>query len=108
MLLPLLRSSAFVDYRDPRTLSRVLVPELFACKRVCVAKKRTSDAIYFSGIAIDQLLFFLRRFDYPAPLIELAAAHAADLDHLYLDCGIDLAWREGRLVHPKTGFYGTL
>jgi hypothetical protein len=109
VLLPLLRSSAFVDYGDPRTLSQALIPELFACKRVCVAKKRRRDGIYYSGIDVDQLLWFMKRFSYPKELTDFTRACAAELDHLYFDVGIDLAQApDGRLVYPKTSFYGTL
>lgn len=110
VVLPLLTSSAFVDYeRDPRTLARVLIPELFACKRVCVAKKRRRDGVYFSGIDVDQLRFFLRRFEYPRALPDFVTRHAPELDHLYLDVGIDYEQRaDGTIAYPKTSFYGTL
>ena len=109
-VVALLESSLFVDYGDPRTLSRVLVPELFACKKICVAKKRTSDGVYYSGIDVEQLLWFMRRFAYPAPLIELIHAEKDRLDHLYFDVGID--YRDdpssGGLVFPTSSYYGTL
>jgi hypothetical protein len=35
----------------------VLIPELFACKKVYAAKKRTADGVYFSGITVEQLLW---------------------------------------------------
>jgi len=108
-IVELLRSSVFVDYADPRTLSRVLVPELFACKKVCVAKKRTCDAVYYSGITVEQLLWFLRRFAYPAELVALVDAQQERLDHLYFDVGIDYRDDEtGRVVFPKSSYYGTL
>lgn len=108
-VLGLVKSSAFVDFAsDPRLLGRVLVPELFACKKVCVAKKRARDGIYFSGIDVEQLLAFLRRFGWPGALVERAAAHAAGLDHLYFDVGVDYAPDgAGGLVYPKTSLYGT-
>jgi hypothetical protein len=108
-LLPLLQSSAFVDYSDPRTLSKVLIPELFACKKVCVAKKRLRDGIYYSGIAVDQLLFFLRRFGYPAPIVAFVERNQESFEHLYFDVGIDYEQRsDGSIVYPKTSYYGTL
>lgn len=108
-LLPLLRSSVFVDYSDPRTLSKVLFPELFACKKICVAKKRHCDAIYFSGIAVDQLRWFLERFDYPASLQRFVERHEEAFEHLYFDVGVDYRQRpDGTLEYPKTSYYGTL
>ncbi|HJL19317.1 MAG TPA: hypothetical protein RMH99_26870 [Sandaracinaceae bacterium LLY-WYZ-13_1] len=108
-VLGLLKSSLFVDYADPRTLPEVLIPELFACKKVCVAKKRDKDGVYYSGIDVDQLRWFLERFDYPAALRAFADACAARFDHLYFDVGLDVRQDEsGAIVHPKTSFYGTL
>jgi hypothetical protein len=109
-LLPLVKASVFVDYSPPAQLSRVLIPELFACRKACVAKKRTCDGIYFSGIAVEQLLFFLKRFAYPAVLCEFVAQNQERLDHLLFDVGID--YRDGpdgtALAYRKTSFYGTL
>lgn len=108
-VLPLLTSSVFVDYTSPPTLSKVLVPELFACKKVCIAKKRTCDAIYYSGIAVDQLQWFLRRFAYPDGLRRFVDRHAEAFEHLYFDVGLDYRRdASGAIVFPKTSFYGTL
>jgi hypothetical protein len=109
-MLALLRSSAFVDYTDPRTLPRVLIPELFACKKICVAKKRTCDGIYYSGIDVERLEWFLRRFGYPSALTAFVREHRAALDHLYFDVGIDYVQdpSSGAISYPKTSFYGTL
>lgn len=108
-VVSLIESSAFVDYADPRTLASVLLPRLFACKRVCVAKKRRCDAIYYSGIDVDQLLWFLRRFAYPTAIVDFVAEHRARFDHLYFDVGVDYAQdASGAVRYPKTSFYGTL
>ena len=108
-ILALLKASVFVDYSDPRQLSRVLVPELFACRKICVAKKRFRDAAYFSGIAVEQLLFFLKRFGYPAQLVDLVARRPESFEHLSFDVGIDVtAGEDGAVTYPKTSFYGTL
>jgi len=108
-VLGLVESSFFVDFAsDPRLLSGVLVPELFACKKVCVAKKRLRDGIYFSGVDVDQLLAFLRRFGWPAPLVEEVSALHDRLDHLFFDVGVDYEPDPaGGLRYPKTSFYGT-
>jgi hypothetical protein len=109
-IVTLLKSSAFVDYGEPSTLSKVLVPELFACKKICVAKKRTHDGIYYSGITGEQLAWFLRRFAYPPPLTDFLQAHQAEFSHLYFDVGFDYRSERatGGLVFPKSSFYGTL
>lgn len=107
-VLTLIKSSLFADYSDPARLSKVLIPELFACRKICVAKKRRRDAIYFSGIAVSQLLFFLRRFGYPVRIVDFVARNEARLDHLSFDVGIDYVQRDGAVVYPKTSFYGTL
>jgi hypothetical protein len=108
-VLSLIEASLYVDYGDPRTLSKVLVPELFACKKVCVAKKRFCDAIYYSGIEVGQLLWFFERFTYPRAIVDFVRTHRAAFEHLYFDVGIDYRHDErGALVHPKTSYYGTL
>ncbi|RLB51473.1 MAG: hypothetical protein DRJ42_16765 [Deltaproteobacteria bacterium] len=108
-VLSLLEASVFVDYKDPRTLSRVLIPELFACKKICVSKKRDRDAIYFSGIDVDQLLFFFERFSYPDELVGFVREQKESFEHLYFDVGVDYRrGPDGALEYPKTSYYGTL
>jgi len=109
-LLPLVKSSVFVDYdQDPSVLARVVIPQLFACKRVCVSKKRECDAVYYSGIDVDQLLWFLAHFRYPAPLVDFITARRTELDHLFFDVGVDYRQlADGTIVYPKTSYYGTL
>ena len=108
VLLPLLEASVFADLSDERRLAQALMPRFFPCKRICVAKKRDRDGIYYSGIAIDQLADFFARFDYPAPLHALATEHAAAFEHLSFDVGVDLLQVGEELTYPKTSFYGTL
>jgi hypothetical protein len=100
--------SVFVDYsRVP--LSRVLLPELIDCNRICVAKKRFADAVYYSGLDVGQLLFFLRRLDYPAAIVDFVDKHQAQLDHLRYDVGIDFTMRpDGSLEMTKSSYYCTL
>lgn len=107
-VLPLLESSVFIDYTAPEVLSSVLLPKLFACKRICVAKKRHRDGVYYSGIDIDQLLWFLRSFTYPEPLTHFVRQHRERFEHLYFDVGIDYEQREdGTIAYTKSSFYGT-
>jgi hypothetical protein len=103
-----LKTSALVDYaRVP--LQRALLPELYPCNRICIAKKRRADAVYYSGIDVDQLLFFLRRFGWPEPLAAFVAVKKSRLDHLRFDVGIDFAMDStGGLVTTKSSYYGTL
>jgi hypothetical protein len=100
-----IRQSVFVDFtRLP--LSRVLWPELIDCNRICVAKKRFADAVYYSGIDVGQLLCFLRAMDYPSTIQEFVAAQRAQLDHLRFDVGIDYTMRpDGSLVMTKSSYY---
>lgn len=102
------KQSVFVDFtRVP--LARVLLPQLLSCNRVCVAKKRTADAVYYSGLTIDQLLFFLSRFSYPAGIIDFVRDHRSELDHLRFDVGFDYVMEpDGTLSMTKSSYYGTL
>jgi hypothetical protein len=103
-----LERSVFVDMA--RTdLAEVLLPELLDCAKICVARKRLADAIYYSGITVGQLLWFLRRFAYPAAIVDFVEEQRGDLEHLRFDVGIDhCTGADGRLVVPKTSYYSTL
>jgi hypothetical protein len=87
-------------------MDQVLWPELRDCRVIVVANKQMHDAVYFSGIDVDQLLVFLRRMDYPPPLVAFVAEHRSSLDHLQYDVGIDYRMEDGKLVYLKSGFYG--
>jgi hypothetical protein len=103
-----IRQSVFVDYSRV-LLSRVLLPELIDCNRICVAKKRFADAVYYSGIDVGQLAYFLTRLDYPAPIVDFIEAHRGRLDHLRFDVGIDYAMRaDGSVAMTKSSYYCTL
>ncbi|HYD50572.1 MAG TPA: hypothetical protein VEB21_19605 [Terriglobales bacterium] len=103
-----IRQSVFVDYGRV-SLARVLLPELIDCNRICVAKKRYADAVYYSGIDVGQLLFFLRTFDYPRPIVSFVETHRGRLDHLRFDVGIDYTMNpDGSLAMTKSSYYATL
>jgi hypothetical protein len=103
-----IHQSVFVDFTRV-SLARVLLPELIDCNRVCVAKKRFADAVYYSGIDVGQLVFFLRRFGYPPPIQAFVAEHRGALDHLRFDVGIDYTMQpDGSLVMTKSSYYCTL
>ena len=84
----------------------ILRPELRDCHTICCANKQQSDCIYFSGITIDQFLFFLRWMDYPSPLVAFVEDHYPRLDHLLFDVGFDYRMEGGDLVILKSGYYG--
>ena len=97
-------SAYFDDTRLP--LDAVLVPELRACKTICVANKQTHDCVYFSGVDVRQLLFFLERLDYPAQIVSFVRANLASLDHLMFDVGFDYRMHGDRIEVLKSGYYG--
>jgi hypothetical protein len=98
-------SSAFIDMTAV-DMDRLLWPELRDCRVIVVANKQQNDALYFSRINIDQLIFFLRRMEYPAPHIAFVEANRDRLDHLLYDVGIDYRMESGELRLLKSGYYG--
>jgi len=98
-------SSAWFD-ETALPLDCVLVPELRACRTICVANKQTHDCIYFSGVDVGQLLWFLDRLGYPAPIVAFVRENRSRLDHLLFDVGFDYRVEDGRLVVLKSGYYG--
>jgi hypothetical protein len=105
-ILRRLRASVYVDLeRD--SLARLMPPSLFRCHKVCVANKRTGDALYFSRVETPALLGFLRAQGYPREVIDLVQAEQARLDHLLWDVGVDFSAEGGRAEIRRTGFYGS-
>lgn len=100
-----IRCSAYFDATQLH-VSEVLLPELRSCQTICVANKQDNDCVYFSGIDVDQLGFFLRRFGYPEPIRQFVDENRARLDHLLFDVGIDYRMEAGKLVTVKSGYYG--
>jgi hypothetical protein len=97
--------SAYIDGTATH-VDEVLWPELRSCHTICIANKRQNDTAYFSGLDVDQLLWFLRRLDYPAPIIRFVQDHHDRLDHLQYDAGFDFDGRAGSPRVIKSGFYG--
>jgi hypothetical protein len=97
-------SAHFDDTRMP--VDAVLVPELRDCRTICVANKQTHDCVYFSGVDVRQLLFFLRRLHYPETIVSFVQQNSAKLDHLLFDVGFDYLMGAGRLAILKSGYYG--
>lgn len=97
--------SAYVD-ASRIGIDQILWPELTKCKVIVVANKKGNDAVYFVGLDVDQLLFFLKRLRYPAAVIAFVEAHRPRLRHLRYDVGLDYRMEEGALVFLKSGYYG--
>lgn len=81
-------------------------PELRDCQTICLANKRTCDTIYYSGVNIDQLLFFLNWQQYPDDYIRFVEERHHELDHLRYDVGVDYRANGGQIEFVKHGFYG--
>jgi len=87
-------------------IDQILHPELRTCHTICIANKKDCDTIYFSGVEVSQLSFFLEWFDYPEQTREWVAQHRSELDHLLFDVGFDYHADEQRLHVVKSGYYG--
>ncbi len=97
--------SAYVDLTQI-SIDQIFWPELRNCKVIVVANKQKNDSVYFSGINVDQLIFFLKRMDYPAELISFVEENRSNLDHLQYDVGVDYRMEGKNLVLLKSGYYG--
>lgn len=98
-------SSPFVD-ETALSLDAVILPMLRNCKTICVANKQTHDCIYFSGIDVRQLEWFLTEFSYPLEIRSFVSRHRDNLDHLLYDVGIDYRQQDGSIQILKSGYYG--
>ena len=97
--------SAFMEPKQI-DMAQIILPQLADCATICLANKQHNDCIYFSGIKIDQLLWFLERFEYPAEIRHFVAKNRANLDHLLYDVGIDYRVGESGIEILKSGYYG--
>jgi hypothetical protein len=101
-----LRASAHVDTaREP--LGRLLPPHLWRCGRVCVANKRSCDALYFSRVPTRALARFLEDHAWPASLRTLVDRNAGDFDHLLWDVGVDFRAGDGGAQVVRSAVYGS-
>ena len=98
-------SSAHVTVPDFPT-SAIIWPELAECHTICVANKKANDCIYFSGVNVNQLLFFMERLRYPEALMGFIRKHHSRLDHLLFDVGFDYTYDREGLHLLKSGYYG--
>lgn len=87
-------------------IEEILWPEMRDCRVTVVANKQESDAVYFSGIRVEQLLFFLNKMRYPPATISFVEENRRRLDHLLYDVGFDYRMENGRVVVPKSAYYG--
>lgn len=87
-------------------IDEIIWPELRNCRTVCIANKQGTDCIYFSGINLEQFMFFLSKMNYKKELISLVENNSNMVDHLLFDVGIDYKMHHGRLVYPRSGYYG--
>ena len=88
-------------------IQKVLIPELYACRTICLAAKRGADAIYFAGIDTDRLLWFLENHGWPRPTLAFVENNREAFRHLSWDVGLDFIARDGEIEWRKTGVYGT-
>jgi len=96
--------SAHIDSRI--NLERIIWPEMRNCKVIVVANKQQNDAVYFSGINVEQLVIFLTRMGYPQELVSFVVKNRGVLDHLQYDAGFDYRMEGQDLVILKSGYYG--
>ncbi len=87
-------------------IERILWPELTSCHTICVANKPQCDTVYFSGVDVDQLRYFLKTLEYPAAIVDFVDEHRSKLDHLLYDVGFDYFVRDGQIQLSKSGYYG--
>jgi hypothetical protein len=97
--------SAYVDY-SLVDLNQVLWPEMRTAQVIVIANKQGNDAVYFSRINVDQLIFFMRRMGYARELISFAEQNRSKLDHMLYDAGFDYRMEGKDLVILKSGYYG--
>lgn len=100
-----INSSAFFDATSCN-IDHLLWPQMRNCGVIVVANKQQNDSLYFSRITIDQLLFFLKRMEYPSSHVAYVEANRDRLDHLLYDVGIDYRMEGGELRFLKSGYYG--
>lgn len=98
-------TSAFVREGEVE-IDSILWPELRNCAVIVVANKPDRDGVYFSRITAAQLLWFLKKMQYPPRLIRFMEANMASLDHMLYDVGIDYRFESGRLTVLKSAYYG--
>ena len=87
-------------------MDHILWPEMRNCGVIVVANKQGNDAVYFSRINVNQLIFFLEKMSYPEALVSFVQENRQRLDHLLYDVGFDYRMEGENLVILKSGYYG--
>lgn len=97
--------SAYIDLGQIN-IDQIIWPELKKCEIIVVANKQNNDGIYFSRINIDQLIFFLKRMNYPEKIVSFVEGNRSKLDHLLYDVGFDYRMEGNNLVILKSAYFG--
>lgn len=87
-------------------LDELLWEQTRHCQTLVVANKSAADGLYYSRVPADQLCWFSRRMDYPAPLCRWLQAERDAYSHMLFDLGVDFRSRDGRLDFFRGAFYG--
>jgi len=87
-------------------LDQIFWPEMRNCEVIVVANKQGNDAVYFSRINVEQLIFFMRKLGYPKELLSFVEENRSRLDHLLFDVGFDYRMEGKDLRILKSGYYG--
>ena len=98
-------TSVFLDV-PAFNIDEVLWPELRDCEVIVVANKPDRDGVYFSRINVTQLLWFMKRMEYPVSQIRFLENNMDRFDHLLFDVGFDYRMEHGRLQVLKSAYYG--
>lgn len=99
--------SARLDLRHYRH-DMLLWPEMAGTRTIVVANKRAADGLYYTRLRVGQLLWFLRRTGFPAPLVAGIESRRDRLDHLLFDGGFDFRMAGGRIEILKSAYYALL
>lgn len=90
-------------------LPAILWPEVRSAQTIVVANKRHCDALYFSRINIDDLIYCQERLGFPEPIRRFARENRDRFAHLMFDVGYDHRPAPGGGVQAMKGsFYGLL
>jgi hypothetical protein len=89
-----LRASTHLDL-DRTTIAAALWPELFRCRRVCVANKPSSDGMYFSGVGADQAVYMMEALGWPRAIREYTSDRRDRFDQVRWDVGFDFSTNAG-------------
>lgn len=87
-------------------INKILYPELIDCKTICIANKKNTDTVYFSGVTVKQLLYFLKMLEYPIEVVKFVEENESKLDHFLYDVGFDYMGQGSDIKILKSGYYG--